>query len=300
MFRSKAVPFITAGAFTALAAGPASALDVEVSVTNIAPDGGVVITPLWVGFHDGSFDSYNGGLSSQEGLERIAEDGDTSRISADFLGGYTYIDNSSGTPASAFVLTSQTTGRVDGTIGSLTGPPPIQPGETVVDTFTIDTTGDNRYFSYASMVLPSNDFYIANGNPFAHDLSGLYGAAPGTSVSFFIGQQVNDAGTEENDFAFSAGNGLFPQLGLPSGQAGPNLGTATSDGINIDVLGIPFAGFANSPADLSLNPAAALLDFQDATLYPNGLAQVTIRVVPEPATLSLVGLGGLALLRRRS
>jgi len=43
---------------------------VRVEVTSNAPTGGVAITPLWVGFHNGSFDSYNGGLSSQEGLER--------------------------------------------------------------------------------------------------------------------------------------------------------------------------------------------------------------------------------------
>ncbi len=47
----------------------------RVEIENIGPTGGVAITPVWVGFHDGSFDSYNGGLSNQLGLELLAEDG---------------------------------------------------------------------------------------------------------------------------------------------------------------------------------------------------------------------------------
>ena len=99
-------------------------IQVRVDVTNNAPAGGVAITPLWVGFHDGSFDSYNGGLSSQPGLERIAEDGDTSQISADFLNDLTYIDTSGGPAVSATVASSQTGTRVDGTIASADAAPP--------------------------------------------------------------------------------------------------------------------------------------------------------------------------------
>ena len=48
----------------------ASAAKIKVTIDNLAPAGGVYFTPVWVGFHDGSFDSYNPGLSSQPGLER--------------------------------------------------------------------------------------------------------------------------------------------------------------------------------------------------------------------------------------
>lgn len=286
--------FALAGVAAVGAAAGSQALEVQVEVTNIGPDGGVYITPLWVGFHDGSFDSYNGGLSAQEGLERVAEDGDTSVLSADFLGGYTYIDSG----ASARVLTSQTTGRVDGTIASPTGPPPIAPGETVSDVFTIAADGSNRYFSYASMVLPSSDYFIANGSATAHDLSSLYGAPIGSEITFFIGQTVNDAGTEVNDFGTGPGNGLFPQLNIVGGQSGPDDG-ADQNGVILNVDGIPYGGFLNSPADLDTNPAAALIDFNRADIYPDGLAQVTVRVVPEPSSLALIGIGTLAVIRRR-
>lgn len=179
--------------------------EVRVTIENNATAGGVYLTPLWVGFHDGSFDSYNNGLSSQEGLERIAEDGNPAVISSDFLGGYTYIDDSGADPVSARLLSSQAgADRVDGVVGGA----PIGPGQSVSQDFSIDSDGSNRYLSYASMVLPSNDYYVANGDPTAWDLASLYDAPLGTSITFNIGLagEVNDAGTEVN-FANISGPG---------------------------------------------------------------------------------------------
>ena len=270
--------------------GSVSAAQVEVTVTNIGPNNGVAITPLWVGFHDGSFDSYNGGLSTQEGLERLAEDGNTSAISADFLAGRTYVQDG----VSGVFEGAQTTDRVDGTLASM----PIAPGASASEVFDIAIDGTNRFFSYASMILPSNDYFIANGNPEARDLQELYNAAPGTQITFFIGGTVNDAGTEVNDFSTSAGNALFPQLGLGDGQGGPDIG-ADEDDVVRNVVGIPFGGFLNSPSNLDTNAAAAQIDFNRGDLYPNGIAQITFTVVPEPNSLALLGLGSLALIRRR-
>ena len=269
--------------------------EVEVEITNIAPTGGTYITPVWVGFHDGSFDSYNSGLSAQPGLEALAEDGNFAPLSGDFLAGLTYIDNS-GAPSSATVVSGQPgSERVDGAIANGA---PIAPGETASATFDIDAAGANQYLSYASMILPTNDYFLANGDPMAHDLSSLDGAPIGTEITFFIGQSVNDAGTEVNDFDTSAGNPLFPQLNLPSGQGAPNTG-ADENGVVAAVAGDPFAGFANAPAGFGSDPDADLVDFNDGSLYPSGLASVTVRVVPEPASLMLLGLGGVVLLRKR-
>lgn len=266
---------------------------VRVDITSNAPDGGVAITPVWVGFHDGSFDSYNGGLSSQEGLERLAEDGDTSVISNDFLGGYTYIDNSSGSAVSARVLSSQSgSERVDGTIASTTGAPPIQPGETATSFFDIDTSGINRYFSYASMVLPSNDYYVANGNPTAWDLASLYDGEGSISFDIGLANTINDAGTEVESYVTSAANGLF---GLAGGQSGPNQG-ADQNGVNMNVLG------ANPLSALNfVEGTPAAFDFNDTSLYPNGIATITITAVPEPSSIALgvLGLTGIGMISRR-
>ena len=265
------------------------ALEVRVEITNNAPSNGVAITPVWVGFHDGSFDLYNGGLSSQEGLERIAEDGNTAVLSSDFLGGYTYIDGGS----SSKVMSSQSgSERVDGTIAS-GGPPPITPGESTSQYFTIDIDGSNRYFTYASMVLPSNDYYVANGDPLAHDLMSLYDGEGSISFNIGLAGLVNDAGTEVNDFATSAANGLFPGRGLPAGQGGPDEG-ADENGVNSNVANA-FSGFLNSGGvDLTG------FDFNDNGLYPNGIATITITAIPEPSSLALacLGIAGITCYRR--
>lgn len=277
----------------------------RVEITNNAPDGGVALTPVWVGFHSGSFDSYNGGLTSQPGLEAIAEDGATTLLSNQFndfnatTGGYTYIDNSGPSPADALVRTGDLRDqyRIDATLGSPTGPPPVQPGESVSQDFVIRTDGSNQYFSYVSMVLPSNDFFVANGNPLAHSLASLYDGSG--SISFNIGgfnaSPVNDAGTEAESYVTSAANGLF---GLAGGQSGPDQPGGS--------LGLPIANVTGSlPLDaLSfVEGSQPLFDFNNGALYGNGIATVTITAIPEPSSIALgmLGLGSatIVMLRRR-
>ena len=255
----------------------------EVTVTNNAPGGGVYLTPVWFGFHNGSFDSYDGGTASAFELERLAEDGNASFLADTFASGGTLAGNGS-------QLGSE---RVQGLLGG----GPLAPGAAASQFVTVSDDGSNQYFSYASMVLPSNDYYIANGNPFAFDLSDIIENGGEFSFDVF---QVNDAGTEVNDFSTSAGNGLFPQLKLTSGQGGPDEG-ADENGVNRNVLS-PFAGFLNAPFDADTDPNFALLNFNDRANYPNGLATVTIRsvnVVPEPTTFVLLATGVSAVLIRR-
>ncbi len=285
------------------------AQQVQVTITNNAPVGGVALTPVWVGFHDGSFDSYNGGLSSQPGLERLAEDGnfgDTSTVGTlayDFANNLTYVDNSSGTAVSATVASSQVGTRVQGAIAAQSGPPPIQPNESTSAIFNLASDGSNNLFSYASMILPSNDYYVANGNPFAWDISSVI--AGGGPISFNIaGNAVNDAGTEVNDFTTAAPGGpnlpgLFPGVGLPNGQGGPDTGVP-ENGVNTDVTD-PFGNFLNADGvDISN------FDFTNAGLYPNGIATITISAVPaavpEPSSFALIalGIGGMVARRRRN
>lgn len=235
----------------------ASATTVQVSIENVAPDGGVFITPVWVAFHDGNFDIYDRDEPASAELERLAEDGNTGPISDAFAG--------------------------SGIDDTLVGAGEIGPGETVSTVFDIDASTANRYFSYASMVLPSSDYFIANGDPLAHDLGGLDGAPAGTEIMFDIGMAVLDAGTEVNDFNTSAGNGIF---GLPPGQGGPNQG-ADEGGVITEVTD-PFDDFANSPSGLN--------DALIFTEYPNGIAKVTISVVSVPESSSTLALLGLALM----
>ena len=178
---------------------PPDLVEVTVTVENLAPDNGTLLTPLWVGFHDGTFDTYDRGRPASAGLESLAEDGNTSLISREFI--------------------SSGAGLVDGTITAPGGatPGPIDIGETTSLTFTLDRSlASSRFFNYASMVLPSNDAFIANGNPEAFEIFDENGNFLGADF-VVTGNQVLDAGTEVNDEAEDS-TAFF-------GQSSPNTGT---------------------------------------------------------------------------
>ncbi|MGF1528353.1 MAG: spondin domain-containing protein [Candidatus Competibacterales bacterium] len=204
-----------AGGITAVVAG-AEPVQLTVTIENLAPRNGTFQTPHFVAFHDGSFDIYNGGtpadslpIPGSEGVERLAEDGNTGVLTMDFE-----------------ILVP------GGVVATMAGPNgPIAPGEVATMTFDLESTDPNaRFFSYASMVIPSNDFWYANGDPMAipvFDEAGNFVAQDfivtnqrildaGTEVNdelpmntAFFGQQMPDTGVEEN--------GVILDFGDPSG-----------------------------------------------------------------------------------
>lgn len=189
---------------------PAQTVDLTVTIENLAPANGTFQTPFWVAAHGGSFDVYNSGEAASAALERLAEDGDSQPLSDSFA--------SSG---------------VDATIPGPDGP--FAPGDIASGTMTVDPSRD-RYFSYASMVIPSNDAFVANGDPQAHELFDANGDF--VAQSFFItGAEVLDAGTEVNDES-PASTAFFGQMAPDTGQSengviGPHAGfmAAGSGGI---------------------------------------------------------------------
>lgn len=252
-------------------AASASATSLRVTITNNAPGGGAYITPVWTAFHDGSFDTFSIGESASPGLEAIAEDGNVGPLSDLFA---------SSTPSG---------------VQGVTGGGPIAPGQTVSQIFEISNDGSNNYFSYASMVLPSADYFVGNGDPTVHNLAKLLDGTL-NEIVFNIGTpgRIYDAGTEVNDFATSAGNGLFANI--PGGQMGPNQG-ADEGGVVLGVFGDdPYADFL-SAAGLD----TSLLNFLNLDLYNKGLATIRIEVVPVPAALPLfmAALGAMGFVRRR-
>ncbi|MEO1234279.1 MAG: spondin domain-containing protein, partial [Myxococcota bacterium] len=152
---------------------------VVVEVENLAPERGTFMTPVWMGLHDGTFDIYDRGVSADAllgpgVLEALAEDGNNGPITE------TFELRNPGQPQA-----------------NLTAPGgPFQPGSRAAITFQVDPYRD-RYFSYGSMVIPSNDFFVANGNPLAHLLfdDGIF-----VGGDFIVsGAEVLDAGTESNN-----------------------------------------------------------------------------------------------------
>jgi len=183
---------------------PPDLVEITITVENLSPENGTALTPLWFGLHDGDFDTYDRARPVSNGLESLAEDGDTAGISSEFI--------------------ASGTGFVDGTITGDSGATPgiIDVGETTSLTFTVDRSlASSRYLNYASMVLPSNDAFVANGNPLAHQIFDANGNF--TGADFVIsGDEVLDAGTEVNDEAAES-TAFF-------GQSAPNTGE-TEDGV---------------------------------------------------------------------
>ena len=167
--------------------------EVEVTITALVPADGVFLTPVWIGFHDGSFDLYDRDAAASAELERLAEDGNTAPLTDLFAA-----EAASGAQA---------------TILGAGGP--LMAGETVRYLVELDPA-TQRYFSYASMIIPSNDAFIANGNPLAHRVFDPNGNLTSFTATIY-GRDVLDAGTEVNDEAEDSTAAL--------GQAAPDTGT---------------------------------------------------------------------------
>lgn len=250
--------------------GIAQASDLKVTFTNLTPAGGVGVAPLWVGFHNSSFDAFDLGTAASLGIERAAEDGNPTQL------------------GSIFAATA-----AGGVQGVLPGGPAFS-GDTRTLTFSgLDLAGANRYFSYAAMVVLSNDFFTGNDNAEQFDLSSLL---PGSKLSIYLSAgNVYDAGTEVNDFHDSAANGKY---GIGGGQKGPNQG-ADEHGVVHQLTGNPYASFLGQDLVPEGHDWGAL-NFNGSTA---NFARIDIEVaaVPEPESyaLMLAGLSAVAWVARR-
>jgi hypothetical protein len=181
----------TAAALALAAAGAAQAMQRQVTVTveNLAPAGGIAFAPLHVGFHAGLFDAFDLGGVAGEAIVSVAEGG------------------AGGAWQAAFAAAEP--GATRGTIGGL-----LLAGASASLQFVVDTMA-NPYFTFASMVVPSNDFFIGNDSPMKHK---LFDAA-GNLLVTQIGQKARDiwdAGSEIFDpaaAAFVGNNGLRADQG---------------------------------------------------------------------------------------
>lgn len=199
---------------------------VQVSFENLQPSDGFYLTPVFAGFHDGSFDIFDAGTAASESLEALAEDGIVDGLLEDFA--------ANGVGQSA-VFTNAA--------GSA-GAPVLDPGEVASQLFGLTTS--SRFLNFATMLIPTNDSFFGNDN--AIEILDAQGNFTGNRTIDLTFANIWDAGTEVND---TLGIPFSPPVGDSSDEGGtvslgPDLsnldGIATAAGTNIN-----FSSAASSP-----------------------------------------------------
>ncbi len=268
-----AIAFVAAMSVGAVA----QATTLEITITNSANTGGFAITPVYSAFHDGNFDAFNVGEAASAGVKLIAETG-----------------NQAGLTPERLLASPGSQATVVAAPGS--GPPTIDPGEATTATIAVDGN-TNRYFSFLSMLVPSNDTFLGNDDPLAFELFDVAGMFLGERTINITADWLFDAGTEVNDRnngpAFVVGqdaddgaaeNGVVHQVESFAAFAGVNTPLGLLDGNEID--------FGQDPSRFSV----ASISIREVT---------SLSTIPLPASgLLIIGglgmLGGLRRLRRKS
>ena len=246
-------------ALVAIGASSAHAAQRQVTITveNLAGPTGTVVAPLHFGFHQGSYDAFDIGQVAGAAIQRVAEMG----------AGDLYL------PAFAAADPGATLGTVGGG--------PLMPGLSTSHGVTVDV-GQNPYFSFAAMVVPSNDFFLGNDSPTAYRVFDAGGNLAIPSIVVKAGQ-LWDAGTEVFDPAAAA-----------------FVGNAALRGDQHSVVALNFAEFA---AFNGLTTGAGYT-FNSGMTAGTDVYRISFVAapVPEPQTWALM-LGGLLttgwLARRR-
>ncbi|MBK1880012.1 spondin domain-containing protein [Pelagicoccus mobilis] len=240
-----------------LAGASAHAITVKVKVENVSQTDGLWFTPVFFGFHNGSFDTFDAGLTAPGPIEDIAEGGVVDGL----------VNDADAAGIKNHVLADD---------ASEAGGPPVlfSPGESAYFTTTLDSLS-NRYLSFASMLLPSNDAFFGNPNPTQYELFDVFGNFKhGFQIDLF-GSDIWDAGTEQNDF-----------LGAPLSSL---MGTSTETMGSVQLLG------QSGLNEFSGRGLAVGGNLSDSLYVDDQIARISVQQVPD-STQYIGFLGAFAII----
>lgn len=250
---------LLAMASTCASMASASVVTVRVSVENLAPINSVSFAPLRVGFSNGTFDSFDNMMTATAPIVSIAEGGS----GVDWF------------PAFAAAEPNSVRGTV---VPSPAGP--LTPGATGFSDFVVDTAV-NPFFTFGSMVVPSNDHFIGNDSPTQYRLfSGGGSELQLTSIN----QKASDI--------WDAGSELEDPIGAAFLAIGTNALRTPENGVvhfEFSDLGTTFNGLVTGAGYTFDSQLSATTD----------IYRISFSIVPEPTSLGALSLAGLLSRRRR-
>ena len=193
---------LIAGAATLALSTAAQATSIDLTFNN-SNGFGFLVTPVYTGIHDGTFDAFDEGSAASAGVEQAAElpiPPQTQNLIRD--------ERQASHPNSQG--------------GFILGPNgPILDGESGTLTVDVADPVTNRFATFLAMFVPSNDTFLGNDDPMAYALFDAMGSVIEQTIEI-TGADIWDAGTEVNQLFGAAAPGEDITLGDTEG------GTITS------------------------------------------------------------------------
>jgi hypothetical protein len=225
----------------------AEVVQVNVTVENLASPNSISFAPLRLGFGNGTFDAFNLGQTAAPSIISVAEGGSGNQWFPAFQAA-----------------------EPNAVLGSIGGA--LLPGATSAASFMVDRSV-NRFFTFGSMVIPSNDLFIGNDDPMEYELFDTNGNLAINTI------------LQTTDEIWDANSEIADPLAAAFLVGGTNaLRTAEGGLVAFDSSELSAYNGLTTAAGYTFNSSLA----SGADIYR---ISFSVTAVPEPTSTFLVGVG---------